>query len=257
MEAYFFESHKHKLFGIYHSPKSDKYTGTGILLCNPFAQEQIRCHKLYLSLADELSREGFHVLRFDYYGTGDSEGSKSDFRIATALDDIQSTVSEFKEGCELNSIFLLGGRFGATLSMLYAQDNNIDGMVLWKPLLSGKQYINEIKGNYKKWLNGSFAKQKIRHKSGLDMDGFTWSKELIVEISNINIDKITDKKALILSNEIAPLKAKLDCHNPDNVTFFESTKDKFWVKQDDVDENTLVPKQELEVIKQWLINNYQ
>jgi len=48
------------------------------------------------TLAALLAREGFHVLRFDYYATGDSagessEGSLSEWRanIVTARDDLR------------------------------------------------------------------------------------------------------------------------------------------------------------------------
>ncbi|MBK7659827.1 MAG: hypothetical protein IPJ28_12035 [Betaproteobacteria bacterium] len=44
----------------------------GVLLCNPFGQEAIRAHRLVRVLGDRLAAAGFAVMRFDYYGTGDS-----------------------------------------------------------------------------------------------------------------------------------------------------------------------------------------
>ncbi len=256
MEHYFFESNSQKLFAVYHPPKPEKERNVGVLLCNPLHQEQIRCHKLYLTIANQLSNEGFHVLRFDYYGTGDSEGRKDQFTITKAIENVQSAINEFRDGCDLNKVVLFGVRFGATVSLLTAKQYKVDGIILWNPMISGKNYVTEKKEEYQKWLSGSFAKNKKIDQNALDIEGFIWSQELINEINQIKVQDEIASKAFILSNEDDVLRSHFRIEELQAVKFFQSTQNKFWTKSDGEDENTLVPKKELEVIQDWLKKNY-
>ena len=45
------------------------------LFFNPYGQEAIRTHRLMRVAADRLARQGVDVLRFDFFGTGDSPGT--------------------------------------------------------------------------------------------------------------------------------------------------------------------------------------
>jgi hypothetical protein len=49
--------------------------GAAVLLCNPFGQEAIRCHRAFRLLSARLASSGIPSLRFDYFGTGDSPGN--------------------------------------------------------------------------------------------------------------------------------------------------------------------------------------
>lgn len=256
MEPYFFESNNNKLFAVYHPPRIDCQLNIGVLLCNPLHQEQIRCHKLYQTVANQLSKIGFHVLRFDFYGTGDSEGTKSQFTVTEAIRNVQSAIIEFRDGCDLEKVLLWGVRFGATICLLTSTIIDVEGMILWNPIISGKSYLTELKKNRQRWLNGSFAKNKQANRNELDIEGFIWSKELIEEMIQINVHNVDVKKSLILGNDVDVLKEKLIIMSNRGVKYFQSTHNKFWTKQDGEDENTLVPKQELEVIQNWLKDNY-
>ena len=71
-----------RLFGVLHMP--DVPVRAGIILCPPFFHEQGRSQRLFALLADALRGHGFAVLRFDYLGTGDSEGSDESFTLLGA-----------------------------------------------------------------------------------------------------------------------------------------------------------------------------
>ena len=62
-----------RLFGLL-QPAQGNATRTGVVLCNPMGQEAVRVHRMYRVLADRLNRAGLHVLRFDWFGSGDSAG---------------------------------------------------------------------------------------------------------------------------------------------------------------------------------------
>src|SRR5271157_706573 len=60
------------LFGWLHRPRGRFHGRTGVILCDPFGSEQNSIYRCYRQLAERLSSEGLWVMRFDYYGTGNS-----------------------------------------------------------------------------------------------------------------------------------------------------------------------------------------
>jgi len=67
--------HRNNLLqGIYHLPEKKNEKKIGILLCNAGLTYNIGVGRLYVRLARALTKSGFHVLRFDPSGTGDSDG---------------------------------------------------------------------------------------------------------------------------------------------------------------------------------------
>ncbi len=77
-----------------------------VVLCYPIGQEYIRSHRAIYQLAVRLSQAGFHVLRFDYFGCGDSEGDFEEGSLAQWTSDIHSAIAEIQERSGLTSICL-------------------------------------------------------------------------------------------------------------------------------------------------------
>jgi len=62
------------LYGMLHEPEPASARGVCVLLLSPGIKGRVGPHRLYLKLAARLVPLGFHVLRFDYHGLGDSAG---------------------------------------------------------------------------------------------------------------------------------------------------------------------------------------
>ncbi|MGE0030165.1 MAG: hypothetical protein AB7T20_03505 [Steroidobacteraceae bacterium] len=77
------------LHGMLHEPDATRARGVCILLLSPGIKGRVGPHRLYLKLADPLVTAGFHVLRFDYYGLGDSAGELSERVMADMYNSIQ------------------------------------------------------------------------------------------------------------------------------------------------------------------------
>jgi len=77
------------LHGMLHEPESSRARGVCVLLLSPGIKGRVGPHGLYLKLAGPLVAAGFHVLRFDYYGLGDSAGELSDKVMADMYNSIQ------------------------------------------------------------------------------------------------------------------------------------------------------------------------
>jgi pimeloyl-ACP methyl ester carboxylesterase len=116
-----------------------------VLLCYPAVQEYNAAHWAFRRLASMLARDGHHVLRFDYFGTGDSGGDCSDASPESALADIAEAVRELQDLSGARSVSLLGMRLGATFATLAAARGvRLRRLILWEPVVFGRSYVKEL-----------------------------------------------------------------------------------------------------------------
>jgi len=78
------------LHGLLHEPEAVQARGVCVLLLSPGIKGRVGPHRLYLKLSVRLVQLGFHVLRFDYHGLGDSEGELSESMLADMYNSIQA-----------------------------------------------------------------------------------------------------------------------------------------------------------------------
>ncbi|HEY6432915.1 MAG TPA: alpha/beta fold hydrolase, partial [Acetobacteraceae bacterium] len=143
MTPFYFGTRQHRLFGIYEPARQSG--AHAAVLCYPFGAEYVSAHRSMRQLATLLSAAGYHVLRFDYYGTGDSAGEMTDATLCDWISDIKIAVDELRSMTNSNRITLIGLRLGATLAaMAVATLNEIDALVLWDPVVFGPDYLDEL-----------------------------------------------------------------------------------------------------------------
>ena len=249
MEYQYIQTGDKSLNSVYHMPESME-RDTGIVFCYPLGQEYIRCHRLFVNMANKSALLGYNTLRFDYSGTGDSSGDFKSLTLNSCLNDIHTVVQELKNTCDVSKIILIGVRFGATLSLLYSQKYKVDKLVLWSPVYNGQKYLKGLVKDYKNWLEGSFTKEKIIQKNGLSSFGYFYSSDLIKEIEGIspNVFRVSSKiPTLLIDNDIEPVYKDFK-----NVNFEKIVNDEFWLKRDDEREKSFVPINEVNKIIDWI-----
>ena len=146
LQPYFFGNSASQLLGIYHPPNTGDLNDKGVLLCYPIGHEYMRIHFTFRRLAQMLSDAGCHVLRFDYFGIGDSAGESRDGDVNLWKADINSAYLELQEISGVKRISLVGVRFGATLAALASSNGlHVNELVLWDPVVIGQKYIEELR----------------------------------------------------------------------------------------------------------------
>ena len=138
-ELPFFFGHGGELFGIYHAAANP--AGKAVLLCAPLGQDYIRCHRLYRQLANALAAEGIPVLRFDYYGCGDSAGSSDEVDWDRCLRDIVAAANELRSRSGAGRVVAFGARLGASLALEAASAGGIADVLAWDPVIDGESYV--------------------------------------------------------------------------------------------------------------------
>jgi alpha/beta superfamily hydrolase len=140
---FFFENTKtaSRLFGMLYLPKEP--LGIGIVFLHPIAPERITCDTIPVNIARSLASQGIVCLRFDYSGTGDSEGEFRNINKTTLFSDIEVAIATIKSVEAVKSVGLLGLRFGGMLASLYAEQANsqVEHLILCSPIIDFSSYI--------------------------------------------------------------------------------------------------------------------
>jgi hypothetical protein len=131
-----------------------------VLICNAFGQEALRSYRMLRLLADRLARAGHVVLRFDYYGTGDSGGGCDEFGLPQARDDIAAADLRLKAHAPGLPVCWIGLRAGANLAMDAAGSPGAatpNSLVLWDPIVDGEEYLQELARSHVSYLEREFG----------------------------------------------------------------------------------------------------
>jgi pimeloyl-ACP methyl ester carboxylesterase len=146
MNVFHFGTGARRLFGLYLPPRSQLQRGRAAVLCAPWGQEYLKAHRSMRQLGAQLSASGFHVLRFDYYGTGDSAGDMMDASVADWEQDIVFAMEELRDISGVERVSLVGLRLGSTLAarVAAARPSAVSELVLWDAIISGEDYLREM-----------------------------------------------------------------------------------------------------------------
>ena len=137
IEPFFFR--EEQLFGCYH-PAGGIGSSRLLVICPPFFDEYRRSYKALADLANACAEQNINVLRFDYFGTGESFGTLDQASVDGWRSDIESAIEEGIALSGADEVCLLGVRFGGTLAA-QARHDCIKRYVFWDPVVSGSSYL--------------------------------------------------------------------------------------------------------------------
>jgi len=140
---FYFGSEDAPLFGVYSPPSLTVTRNAAVLICAPLAMEYMRTHYAVRLVGSQLARAGFHVLRFDYRGTGDSSGNVDTGMFDRWCNDIELAAHELLQRSGVQNLTVVGLRMGAALAVEALAKRNIKAraLVLWDPIVSGAEYL--------------------------------------------------------------------------------------------------------------------
>lgn len=208
-KAFYFENEGKRLFAILHSPDNSRER-KGIIICHPYSDEKQQSYRVLVRFARELCDKGFYVLRFDCFGYGDSQGDFEDATVETQIADTIKAIDLFKTHLNIEKISLLGLRFGGTVAALAAErDNRIKKLILWSPIINGKDYLDEL--FRKVVLSKLFNKlsptsreeiiEELQSKGLVDIEGHYLTRQVyeqLLEICLITKAKVSNFRGSVL-----------------------------------------------------------
>jgi exosortase A-associated hydrolase 2 len=141
---FFLPSGNHSLFAVLHQPAAPAQ-GEAWVFCHPLLEEKLWTHRVFVAFARRLAGQGHAVLRFDFMGSGDSDGEFSEASVETGVADLRAAVDETRRRTGAARVNLLGLRFGATIAALLAeQASDIGRLILWAPVVDGERHMQEL-----------------------------------------------------------------------------------------------------------------
>jgi pimeloyl-ACP methyl ester carboxylesterase len=261
---FYFGTPSRQLYGCYHFPKAGLNRESAVVLCNPLGEEYVRFHRAFRQLAERLSVAGFPVLRFDFYGCGDSAGDAEEGRVAQWLTDISTAVDEVSRRGRVKKICLVGLRFGAALSAIVGVDRqDIDRIVLWDPVVSGKDHLDELGRLHREMLGRAHVKRMPQpageHQT--ELLGFPMSNSMMTDIEHLDLFTISHEPAnriLIIESHEGTDRERLVRHLQKlnvKVTHQQILLPQLWTWSEDVG-RILVPQQILQSVVAWISEEY-
>ncbi len=188
MHVFQFGSSERRLFGVYEAPATaTAASATGVVVCQPVGHEYIRSHRSMRNLVTGLSA-GAHVLRFDYYGCGDSGGAGEDGTLKQWQTDIGLAIDELKDMAGLTRVSVVGLRFGATLAALATRTRtDVQTLILCDPVLRGAEYVMQVADLEKQWRAARPYLKCLPDPAACELLGFPLTPELRREFMDVDL----------------------------------------------------------------------
>lgn len=209
-----------QLFAIHHPPE-DAARHDCVLLCNPFGQEAIRCHRLFRVLAEQLPRHGFAVMRFDYYGTGDSAGDDGEGEIEGWRQDVLAADAELRRRHPHSSVSWVGLRLGASIAALASQGSArpLKRLLLWDPVIEGAPYLTALFEAHlaacrdsfgARWAVDAKLRERVQREAHSEALGFALSVRLRRQLEQLSAPALAMAEAQQIALLAAPGWPALD-----------------------------------------------
>ena len=202
MNPFYFGTGQRRLFGVY-EPAIFGSAGTcAAVLCYPWGTEYLHAHRAMRQLAIKLSVAGFHTLRFDFFGTGDSAGETTEANLTEWQTDIELAMEELKEITGAMQVTLIGMRIGGSLAAEVAMrhPDEIDALVLWDAVISGPEYLQSI---------GAVLRSDALHVTPTPANSRAIEEQLLeIHGTPLTANMMQDLQAIDLGNIISALSTR-------------------------------------------------
>ena len=144
-ESVVLENEGQKIFGIFHRPCTEGPFPT-VLMCHGLAGHKTGKFRVYVLLAEMLSKIGIASLRIDFRGSGDSEGSFSEMTLESEVSDAVVALKYLRSRPDVDPsrIGLFGRSVGGTVALMTAKRSGpIKTIATWAPLYDGEQWQSQ------------------------------------------------------------------------------------------------------------------
>ncbi len=136
MEAFVFQNKRgQNLVGVLHHGQGNEPQPC-LIVCHGFAGTKIGGSRRFVEFARYAIKHNFSIFRFDFAGSGDSDGDLVDLTLDRELEDLEAAIDLVTtiDGIDQNAIGLVGHCLGAvTVIRESAKNSKIYKTVAWAP----------------------------------------------------------------------------------------------------------------------------
>ena len=203
MNPFYFGSSDKQLFGVHHPPEGAEVRDGAVLLCPSLGHEYIAAHPSFAQLGQHLARQGLHVLRFDFFGCGDSAGDIHEASVEQWIEDVGTAVQELRDTSGARRVTVVGLRLGASIAALAcgqmqkAGRPEIFASVLWEPIVTGQEYLEGMAKLERRWLGAMYLKPPLDLEGcdGPEVMGHLMPESIRDELQQIDLHQLVARPA--------------------------------------------------------------
>ncbi len=134
---------KKLLRGMMHRPKALRRPVPGVVFFHGLTGDRMESHWLFIKCARALERAGIASLRFDFFGSGESEGTFRDVTLPGEVSDARAGVEFLRRqrGVDPKRLGLCGMSLGGAVAAAVASAARARALVLW----SAVAHLSELR----------------------------------------------------------------------------------------------------------------
>ncbi len=170
-----------KLSAVLHKPKNE--TKSIVLVSSSFKGDK-DYQPIIKKFCEKACEEGIAALRYDYYGSGESEGKYEESTVNTHIHDLLDVI-EFVRNLDYEKISLAGLSLGTTISWMVT-DDHIRSLILWSPPFN-------LKWLYERYISNFENNNYILIKRQFDDKVMKISKKFIEQCKDLDMKDIIKK----------------------------------------------------------------
>lgn len=121
-----FKSEGKQIVGMFHKTDGDRI----LIMCHGFTGNKMENKRLFVQAARKFASEGISAMRFDFFGSGDSEGEFEESLLSHNISNLQDAVA-WAGHAGYKKIAVLGISMGAATAILTAPRLPLQAIVLW------------------------------------------------------------------------------------------------------------------------------
>lgn len=181
-----------RLYGMLHLPEGS-VPAPGVVFCHGFTGNRIEAHRLFVKAARWLARRGIAAMRFDFRGSGESEGDFEEMTVSGEIEDALSAISFMRSLPEVDGrrIGMIGLSLGGCVTACAAsRDGNITSIALWSAVSRPWELFRTAWGD---------SIPQMEEKGWVDIGGLKLGKDFIEDLKRIDpLSEIEGYKGSVL-----------------------------------------------------------
>jgi len=123
-----------------------------LVMCHGFTGNRVEAHRLFVRAAREFSKRGILACRFDFYGSGESEGEFHEMTVSNEIEDLGAVLDFLLRRPEVDSrrVGALGLSLGGVVALARAAaDERIRFVVTWSAPASFQMLVETAESLFK------------------------------------------------------------------------------------------------------------
>jgi pimeloyl-ACP methyl ester carboxylesterase len=197
----YYESDEARIFSLYYPPALERDVSEGVVICPPAPFETLRSQRALRNLAQNLAKKGFHVLRIDYRGTGDSSGDHTHWSLRAWQADISAAAARLQQMYGVQRLSVVGLRLGAGLAWRALEGQSIKRFVLWDPIFDGAAYHDQLQDMHRHLVEREPDRAPFaRPNSQPQLLGFPLNPSWVAELQAFRLELSAHARGVIVQS---------------------------------------------------------